>query len=60
MRYSVKRSPNDPAQFQLVLEAQNKEEDEVIYELYHRGSIIALGETKKQHYELVLGTSIGL
>jgi len=59
MRYSIKRSADDPTQFQLVLEAQNNEEDEVLHSLYLGGSIIALGQTRKEHYELVLGTSPG-
>jgi len=59
MRYTVKRSPDGSGQLQLILEAENKEEDEILESLYHGGSIIALGETKKGHAELVLGTSQG-
>lgn len=58
VRYTIKRSADDPTQFQLVLEAQNREEDEVLHSLYHGGSIIALGQTSKEHYELVLGTAL--
>lgn len=57
MKYSIKRSADDPSQLQLVLEARNAEEDEVLYLLYLRGSIVALGQTRKEHYELVLGTT---
>ena len=57
MRYSIKRSAGDPTKFQLVLEAQNNEEDEALRSLYLGGSIIALGETRKERAELVLGTT---
>ena len=58
MRYSIKRSADDPTQFQLVLEGQNDEEDEALHSLYMGGSIIALGETSKGHAELVLGATV--
>ena len=57
MRYSIKRSANDPAQFQLVLNAENNEEDEALRSLYLGGSIIALGETRKEMAQLILGTT---
>lgn len=57
MRYMIKRSSNDPTKFQLVLTAENNEEDEVLRELAHTGSIIALGETNRGKAELVLGVS---
>ena len=57
MRYRINRSADDPAKFQLVLEAQNAEEDVVLESLYLEGSIIAMGYTSKEHRELVLGTT---
>jgi hypothetical protein len=57
MRYSIKRSADDPTHFQLVLEAQNNEEDDILRSLSLTGSILALGETKRGRAELVLGTS---
>ena len=57
MRYTIKRSSNDPTRFQLVLTAENNEEDEVLRSLAHTGSIISLGETKRGKAELVLCVS---
>ena len=56
MKYFIKRTPDEEV-YQLILEGQNSEEDEVLYALYLNGSIIALGQTEKGHYELVLRTS---
>lgn len=57
MRYSIKRSADDPTRFQLVLEAENNEEDEALRSLSLTGRILALGETNRGRAELVLGTS---
>lgn len=57
MRYRINRSADDPSQFQLVLEAQNAEEDEALESLYLGGSIISMGYTSKEHRELILGTT---
>jgi len=56
MKYYIKRTPDEEV-YQLVLEGQNNEEDEVLYDLYINGNIVGLGQTEKQHYELVLRTS---
>ena len=60
MRYTIKRSPDAPTHFHLVLEAQNAEEDEALRSLYLGGSIIALGETDKGKAQLILGTTLGI
>lgn len=55
MRYSIKRGADDT--IQLVLEAQNDEEDGVLRDLYVNGRIMGLGETKGERAELLLATS---
>lgn len=57
MRSTVKRSA-DGDTFQLVLEAQNDEEDEDLRDLYLQGSIQALGETSQGRAQLVLATQV--
>lgn len=55
MKYSIKRGLDDTVQ--IILEAQNDNEDEVLRELYLNGRIMALGETDGGRAELVLATS---
>lgn len=57
MKSTVKRSA-DSTTFQLVLEAQNDQEDEDLRDLYLQGSILALGETSRGRAELVLATQV--
>ena len=43
--------------FQVIMEAQNNDEDAIVQQLYTQGSIIAMGETGAGHRQLILSTS---
>jgi len=52
------KTSTDGTQYQLTVEAQNNDEDDVIRALYDQGAIQALGQTRKEHYQLILSTRV--
>ncbi len=56
MKFKVKRSA-DGTQTQIVISPSNNQESQDLYDMYNRGSILALGSDSKGRYQLVLGTS---
>ena len=57
MRVFWKQS-TDGTQYQLTVEAQNNDEDVIIQALYTQGAIQALGQTRNEHYQLILSTRV--
>lgn len=52
------KTSTDGTQYQLTVEAQNNDEDDVIRTLYDQGAIQALGQTRQEHYQLILSTRV--
>lgn len=55
MKFSVKRSA-DGTEVQIRISPSNNEESQILYDMYNRGGILALGTDSKGRYELILGT----
>lgn len=55
MKFRVTRSA-DGTEVQIRISPVNNEESQVLFDMYNRGGILALGTDKKGRYELILGT----
>lgn len=57
MKVSWKQSA-DATQWQITVEAQNNEEDAILEEMFARGEIMGMGETRQEHRQLILSTRV--
>ena len=55
MKFSVKHNA-DGTEVQIRISPSDNEESQVLYDMYNRGGILALGQDSKGRYELILGT----
>lgn len=56
MKAGIKRMGD--GHYEVIIEAQNKEEDAIVRQVFDTGAIIARGETPQEHTVLVLTTGI--
>lgn len=55
MKVTLKRRA---ANWEVIITAENHEEDQIAEDIFNSGSVLAMGETAQEHKELILTTGI--
>lgn len=48
----------DGANYEVIIEAQNDEEDAILHDIYATGQLMALGQTPREHVQIILTTGL--